>query len=311
MKQRECWFLLMLLWPWWAQGEIYKWLDAQGNVHFGDVPPEAVQVEKVAPNTDNAGVQLSNPESAAQWKQDALDSPAPSAGNNMPAKTDPLASSQDFQQTDWCEGVVGSCFTEDQDRVCKLRYGTDCARIYHWKVCLHQNCEDNRLADKCDSPFYFLDKRPVMLGRRDLGRSLPIREWVSDRDWQCLSVHGFFCDEVAHENQCEEDYRLSCDELKNWVEAARERCVKSRDSHCDAIDTLIRYRPAPVEEVKKAGTMNAAGHVITQDLLLQSQGIYKNDPQDFARMQPVLESLTGLNIGKGRRTFDCERTWPN
>lgn len=298
-----------------AHAEIYKWVDERGNVHYGDEKPEtAPVVETIRPQTEKQGVQLTQPASAEQWKQDALQPPASTA--TSPPSTPAAASGQrnptgaDYQQQDWCEGVVANCFTEQQDYVCKLRYGRECQDIYHWKVCLHQHCTDNRLADKCDSPFYFLDKRPNMLGRRDLGRPLPMKEWVSAQDWACLATHGFFCDEVAFEANCQEHYRQSCAELKNWVSTAQERCISARDGDCKDIDSLIRYRPAPVEEVKKAGTMNASGRVITQDQLLQSLGVHKNDPADYTKLQSTLQAITGLNIDKHRRTFDCERRWP-
>lgn len=296
-----------------VQAEIFKWVDERGNVHYGDAPPASAATETITPQTDKLGVQLSKPASTEQWKQDALERqpvpPATSSGTVATQHNTRRNDSTDYQQQDWCEGVVGNCFSAAQDEVCKLRYGDDCQTLYHWKVCLHQSCTDNRLVDKCDSAFYFLDHRPVMLGRRDLGRPLPIQAWVSARDWECLSTHGFFCDEVAFENQCQEQYRLSCDELKNWVSSARERCIQSRDGDCNEIDTLVRYRPAPLEEVKKAGTMNAKGTVITQDLLLQSLGVHKQDPQDESKLRPVLDSMTGLNISDTRKSFDCERRW--
>lgn len=300
--------VLLLLLPLLASAEIYKWVDERGNIHFGDAPPEQAKTQTITPHIDKQGVQLSQPAAAQQWKENALTPPPP-------AQTPPTAGSArrspatDYQNADWCEGVVGDCFSDAQDYICKLRYGEGCQPVYHWKVCLHQSCTDRRLADKCDSPFYFLDRRPAMLGRRDLGRSLPLREWVSDRDWQCLSSHGFFCDEVAFEQHCQDYYRLSCDELKNWVTAAKARCEQSRDGDCRDIDVLIRYRPAPVEEVKKVGTMNASGAVITHDLLMQSLGVSRNDPADYGKLQPALESITGLNIRPSRHWFDCERRW--
>lgn len=294
-----------------SQAEIYKWVDERGNVHFSDEKPAAAPVvETIRPNTDKMGVQLSPPASAQQWKQDVLQPPAGTAITAPSTASVPRnAVNTDYQQQDWCEGVVGACFSRQQDRVCKLRYGQPCQPVYHWKVCLHQRCIDDRLADKCESPFYFLDKRPNTLGRRDLGRPLPLQEWVSPQDWECLSTHGFFCDEVAFEANCQENYRRSCAELKNWVSTAKQRCIEARDGDCNDIDSLIRYRPAPVEEVKKAGTMNASGRVITQDLLLQSLGVYKNDPADVGKLQSTLQAITGLNIDDTRRRFDCERRW--
>ena len=294
-----------------THAEIYKWVDERGNVHYGDEKPAtAPVVETIRPQTDKQGVQLTQPASADQWKQDALQPPASAAQPAAAPSPRTRSANADYQQQDWCEGVVANCFSEQQDYVCKLRYGQECQDIYHWKVCQYQHCTDNRLADKCDSPFYFLNERPEVLGRRDLGRPLPIKEWVSAKDWECLSVHGFFCDEVAFEADCQEFYRQSCAELKNWVATAQQRCISARDGDCKDIDSLIRYRPAPVEEVKKSGTMNASGRVITQDLLLQSLGVHKNDPADVGKLQSTLEAITGLNIDKRRRTFDCERHWP-
>lgn len=43
---RMCW-LLALLWAGSAQAEIYRWIDEQGRVHFGDRRPDDVQVETV------------------------------------------------------------------------------------------------------------------------------------------------------------------------------------------------------------------------------------------------------------------------
>ena len=129
-----------------VQAEIFKWVDERGNIHFGDAPPEDARTETIMPNTDKLGVQLSNPASAQQWKQDALQSKPES--KSTPATTAPTVATQnvrnnnaDHQTLDWCDGVVGECFTSEQDYVCKLRYGTDCQSIYHWKVCLHQSCQ--------------------------------------------------------------------------------------------------------------------------------------------------------------------------
>jgi hypothetical protein len=41
-----CW-LLALLWAGVAQAEIYRWIDDQGRVHFGDRRPDDAQVETV------------------------------------------------------------------------------------------------------------------------------------------------------------------------------------------------------------------------------------------------------------------------
>lgn len=291
-----------------VHAEIYKWIDERGNVHFSDEKP-ARPVQTIVPDTGNTGVQLSPREASQQWKDRALQAPPASAPASAAAMGAAAASGHPSQEQDHCAGKVGACFTKEQDHVCKLRYGKPCVEIYHWKVCLQQQCQANRLADRCESPFYYLDQRPVMLGPRDLGRPLPIREWVSADDWACLSRHGFFCDEVVDEAECQSRYRHSCADLQNWPALARERCVNARDGDCDSIDSLIRYRPAPLEEVKKVGTLNAQGRVVSQDLLLQALGVQRNDPRHADMLERTLRAITGLNLDGQRQFLDCERRW--
>ena len=298
-----------------ARAEIYKWTDDRGNVHYSDEKPEDRSTETVTPNTEKMGVELTQPATAQEWKQQVLGGPASPADTSVPASTASApattapqsAAGIDTNRVDICESVVGLCFTPEQDYVCKLRYGTHCWDVYYWKVCRLQDCEDRHLVDKCDSPFYFLDNRPVMLGRRDVGRPLPLRESVSAQDWACLSQHGFFCDELANETLCRQEYNQSCAEMKNWVEAARKRCNDNRDGDCKDIDVLVRYRPAPLEEVKKSGVRNAAGGVTRYDLLFQSMDVTHNDANGNARLRPVLESITGLNIDPKRKWYDCDQ----
>lgn len=292
-----------------VQGEIYQWVDERGNVHFSDEKPANRPARTITPDTGHSGVQLSSPDASQQWKDNALQAPAATAPAPVSAASTPAGAAHPSQQQDHCAGVVGNCFTRQQNHVCQLRYGSPCQDIYHWKVCLRQQCQDNRLADKCESAFFYLDRRPVMLGQRDLGRPLPIREWVSAEDWVCLSRHGFFCDEVADESRCQAHYLQSCDELKNWPDTARQRCISGRDGDCDSIDSLIRYRPAPVEEVKKVGSMNAQGRVFVQDLLMQSLGVQHNDPAHAEVLERTLQQITGLNLDGQRRYVDCERRW--
>lgn len=295
-----------------ARAEIYKWTDERGNVHYSDEKPDDHSTETVTPNTEKMGVELTQPAAAQEWKQQVLGDPASPASSSDTSTPAPAATKStsaagiDTNRTDICEGVVGLCFTPEQDYVCKLRYGTHCWDVYYWKVCRFQDCEDRHLVDKCDSPFYFLDNRPVMLGRRDVSRPLPLRESVSAQDWTCLSSHGFFCDEVANETLCRQEYNQSCTELKNWLEAARQRCNANRDGDCKDIDVLLRYRPAPLEEVKKSGVRNASGGVTRYDLLFQSMDVTHNDAASNARLRPVLESITGLNIDPQRKWYDCD-----
>ncbi|MBC9249569.1 glycosyltransferase [Pseudomonas alcaligenes] len=58
-------------------GQIYKWVDAEGNTHFGAQPPEGQQAAEVNPNITQpkiAAPKLDIPETDA--KQEALDQEA-------------------------------------------------------------------------------------------------------------------------------------------------------------------------------------------------------------------------------------------
>jgi hypothetical protein len=289
-----------------AYAEIYKWVDAAGRVHFSDEAPDGAQTKTLNPDTARTGVQLSAPDDAQAWSDKAL-TPEPAAKRPKPAK--PHAAAVNYSETDLCEGIVGDCFTQQQDYVCKLRFGLPCAYLYHWKVCLQQDCQSKNIADKCESPYQLLDRRPAVLTQRDIGRPMPLQELVSARDWECLLQHGFFCDEVAFENTCQERYLMSCDDIKNWVARARMQCKTQRIGDCDDVDSWRRFRPVSVAERKKIGTYLRSGDLAVQDFLLMSLGVKKDDPSQYGLLQKALESLTGLNIRDRRRRFHCGHTW--
>ncbi len=290
-----------------ASAEIYQWKDAAGRVHYSDEAPEGYQSERVAPNTERLGVRLSEPDASEAWTEEVL------SGQKKPAaKPEARRHSQfrkDPAEDDLCKGVVGDCFTEQQDYVCKLRYSLPCKKIYHWKVCLQQDCEQKDIADKCESPYQLLDRRPPVMTRAQMGRVMPLQELVTERDWECLTQHGFFCDEVAFEATCQERFGQSCDALKNWANAAQARCEKQRGSDCDDIDSWKRFRPLSLEEKEKAGIRLAGGGVSSRDQLMESLGVETDDPETYPALQQAMESLTGLNIRDRRYRFDCDAEW--
>lgn len=311
---RRCgWLLLGLGLAMPVCGEIYQWVDAAGRVHYSDEAPAGVQSKTVTPNTERLGVQLSTPSDSEAWSQNALNAPATSSSSSNMATTAPGRRQQTAPLNDWetdlCAGVVGDCFSEEQDYVCKLRFGLPCEKIHHWKVCLNQDCNDRKVSDKCDSPYHLLDRRPAVLSRRDMGRPLPLRELVSDRDWQCLSRNGFFCDELADETTCGERYGQTCTELENWVAAAQERCKKQRGSDCQHIDGWKQFRPVSVDESKKGGARLRNGGVASQDYLMETLGVEKDDTERYPQLQTALESLTGLNIHPRRHRYQCDGDW--
>lgn len=58
-------------------GQIYKWVDAQGNVHFGSQPPEGQEASAVNPNVSQPKLapppQPAKAESSAQIEQEKID----------------------------------------------------------------------------------------------------------------------------------------------------------------------------------------------------------------------------------------------
>ena len=62
---------------------------------------------------------------------------------------------------------------------------------------------------------------------------------------------------ILTEEQCQEQYGRSCDEIINWLEYAKQDCTD--DSRCDNPDFLDRkYRPRSNEEMRKIALRSAA-----------------------------------------------------
>ncbi|XQE66391.1 DUF4124 domain-containing protein [Pseudomonas sp. P3C3] len=51
-------------------GQIYKWVDAQGNVHFGSQPPEGQEAASVNPNISQPKTPLAKPPAAEERTDD-------------------------------------------------------------------------------------------------------------------------------------------------------------------------------------------------------------------------------------------------
>jgi len=293
---------------WDVAAQVYQWRDAAGRTHYSDQAPPGEDSTTIEPHLPPQGVRLVPAEQSDAWSEQVLTAPPqtePSSTEPNKIRRRPGGNGSDASEEDLCAGVVGDCFSDAQDYVCKLRFGYDCKAIYHWKVCLHQDCEDKKVADKCQSPWHLLDRRPPVMTQMQMGRNLPLRELVSERDWECLSKSGFFCDELAVERVCQQRYERSCEELRSWPLQAQARCRQQRGADCDQIDGWLSERPLSWEERKKIGNRLPTGGYQNQDLLLQSLG----DNAADADLWPVLEALPGLNIRARRHTFDCHGEW--
>ncbi|AZZ95578.1 DUF4124 domain-containing protein [Hahella sp. KA22] len=289
-----------------GRAEIYKWTDAKGTVHYSDAAPADNDAQVITPTSAIDGVRLLSDEAKARYKNHPSE---PEPGSPPVANsTRPVASAQDPKQTEdiLCDDVNGDCFTEEDTRVCKLRFGKPCEEVYLWKVCaLQKMCT----TDRCDNARFVIDWRPPVVGVRDLGRSLPLRANVSEKDWNCLQHSGFYCDELALETQCQKDYRESCGVVGDWLLNAPEKCEKDKNIDCDELDSLIKYRPVSEEERLKIGGSNASGGRFARDLLMEEVEQKKNELSDES-LQSVLDKLPGIDRHSFRRDISCSlKSW--
>jgi len=107
-------FAALIAWSGMAAAVVYKWVDAQGKVQYGDRPPDGVHAEIV--ELLGTHVARTAPASAPQ--------PSKSAGQNQPASTDTAA--QKAVDQDVAQTREKQC-ADAQDRYKKLIEGR---RIY-------------------------------------------------------------------------------------------------------------------------------------------------------------------------------------
>ncbi|WLQ12016.1 DUF4124 domain-containing protein [Hahella aquimaris] len=287
-----------------SRGEIYKWTDAKGTVHYSDAAPADSDAQVITPTSAIDGVRLLSDEAKARFKNIPSEPNAPGShsSSNSVISVSESAKTEDVL----CDDVNDDCFSEEDTRVCKLRFGKSCEEVYLWKVCaLQKLCT----TDRCDTARFVIDWRPPAVGVRDLGRSLPLHANVSDKDWSCLQHSGFYCDELALETQCQKDYRESCSAVRDWLLNAPEKCEADKNVDCDELDTLIKYRPVSEEERLKLGATNASGGHFARDLLMETVEQKKNELSDEA-LQAVLDKLPGIDRHSFRRDISCSlKSW--
>ena len=111
----------LLAWSSLASAVVYKWVDAQGKLQYGDRPPDGVHAEVVELLGTHTGRTASSPAPAASAPR-AADAAAKTAANNTSKDTDIKRTvDQDVEQT-----KEKQC-TEAQERYKKLIEGR---RIY-------------------------------------------------------------------------------------------------------------------------------------------------------------------------------------
>ena len=264
-----------------ANAEIFRWVDVDGGVHYGDEPPASSDSKEIKVNIENNGMQLSSPEQRKKWGAEV-------SSNNKPSiKRTGLRTLQNVKPK--CKNDRSHCFSEEEDQVCLLRWGISCEDLFFWQSCSKKRCA--KKADICTSPYHYLDYRPVSVNSRDLGRRFPTRKNVSDGDWQCLLKTGLYCDEYSDEVKCDSNYTTSCDKLETWVAAAIKKCKKNKMSSCDKMQVLVSYRPIDVEERKRTGHKGGRSGTIRRDILMEKRGFTKRDLSKAPAMQDLLDKL--------------------
>ena len=150
---------------------MYRWVDAAGQVHFTDHPPnDSARPIRVNPNIVTMPIAPRPAPPAERPLPEALSAPGPAS---IP---DP--------------GL-------DQ-RFCWLRYGLPCERLFTWKRLASADCTQRR-ERYCDAPLRILRERPAALLIRDHRQPFPRTGALTPADADCLARSGFYCAELADE----------------------------------------------------------------------------------------------------------------
>ena len=107
-------FAALVAWSGMAGAVVYKWLDAQGKVHYGDRPPDGVHAEVV----ENLGTHSVHAAAAARTTDAAP--PAKTASRDQPTQDD--ASAKKAVADDVAQTRAKEC-VEAQERYRKLIEG--------------------------------------------------------------------------------------------------------------------------------------------------------------------------------------------
>ena len=180
--------------------------------------------------------------------------------------------------------------------MCVLRWGLHCSDVYFWSVCEKKECLRTKNRRVCASPFYYLDRRPKSMNNRDLGRTFPKKGLVSEKDWQCLTRTGMFCDEFSDPAKCVQEYGVPCDELENWLAASHEKCRGNKGINtCKLVSEVISSRPVSVIEQKRQGVA-MGGFTLKRDLIMEEYGFKPSDVLDAAKADQIWTALNKFPI---------------
>lgn len=124
-------------------GQIYKWVDAQGNVHFGSQPPEGQQAAEVNPN-------INQPKLSSEKKPQAAAPAEDSEQESIDAKVKEDVAKQEAERKKYCETVRTNLSqlqnnprvrVEEKGEVRRLTEEERQARIAETEKAIAENCK--------------------------------------------------------------------------------------------------------------------------------------------------------------------------
>ncbi len=178
-----------------APAEMYRWVDAQGRVHFSDRPVKGaenveleaqIQVQEPAEGTSAEAIERARAKrrEVQRWANresrtaSRRKSAAAAAGNGT---------RQRFQQVMPRPGGPGQVLDPDRveksrERECLRNFGKPCSEIDNWKKNATDDCRRRNLSQDCESDTYLSKRRPRTVEEQD--RIEAKRQKREDRRWK-------------------------------------------------------------------------------------------------------------------------------
>lgn len=103
-------------------GQIYKWVDAQGNTHFGAQPPEGQQAAEVNPN-------ISQPKVAAPAAPKLEDRSVDAEQEKLDEEARQAAAKQEKERKTYCERIRQDLAQMKANPRVRVKVGDDTRRL--------------------------------------------------------------------------------------------------------------------------------------------------------------------------------------
>lgn len=161
----------LLAWPAWS-GEIYKWTDGNGRVHYGERPPKEKEAEKLelelSPTYSGKTQVLQR--SPEEVFNECLEDLGPKGWDTCNERWHTLVLQQSEARAEKrrrkarseAEARAASQSSPSitpglNEPYCKQQYGLSCDDVANWREKAVRRCEDNR-GTQCDNESYLIDR---------------------------------------------------------------------------------------------------------------------------------------------------------